>query len=143
MVTINYWAVATCTLINIVLGALWYSPLLFGTKWAKLMGLDINKMKTDPIIQKNAQKGYILSSICHLIMTYVMAHFVEYTHASGSWLDGLKLGFWCWLGFTLTTMLPNHIFSKTNFSWLLAAINIGYPMVGLSTAGAILAAWQK
>jgi hypothetical protein len=143
MVTINYWAIATCTIINMVLGALWYSPLLFGKIWAKLMGLDYNKMKTDPTIQKSTQKGYIVSSICHLIMVIIMAHFIQYTHASGSWSDGLKTGFCCWLGFTLTTMLPNQIFSKTDFSWLVAAINIGYPMVGLSTAGAILAAWQK
>jgi len=142
MVTINYWAVATCTLINMILGGLWYSPLLFGTTWVKLMGLDFNKMKNDPNIQKNAQKGYILSSICHLIMTLMMAHFIEYMHASGSWFDGLKIGFCCWFGFTLTTMLPNHIFTTNNFSWLLSAINIGYPMVGLSLAGAILAAWH-
>jgi hypothetical protein len=143
MVTINYWAVAVCTIINMILGGLWYSPILFGTTWVKLMGLDFDKMKTDPNFEKNAQKGYILSSICHLIMAIIMAHFIEYTHASGSWFDGLKIGFCCWLGFTLTTMLPNHIFSKNNFSWVLAAINIAYPMVGLSTAGAILAAWHE
>ncbi|CAF0963905.1 unnamed protein product [Adineta steineri] len=142
MVTINYYAVATCTLINMILGAMWYSPLLFGTTWVKLMGLDFKKMQTDPIIQKNAQKGYILSSICHLVMVIIMAHFIEYMHASGSWFEGFKIGFTCWLGFTLTTMLPNHIFAKTNFSWLLAAINIAYPMVGLSLAGTILAAWH-
>jgi hypothetical protein len=143
MVAINYLAVATCAVINIVLGALWYSPLLFGTIFAKLMGFDYNKMKNDPTVQKNAQKGYIIASFCHLIMTIVMAHIIEYTHASNSWFDGLKIGFCCWLGFTLTTMLPNHVFTKNNFSWVLAAINIGYPMVGLSTAGAILAAWHK
>jgi hypothetical protein len=142
MVAINYLAIAVCAIINMILGALWYSPVLFGTIWAKLMGLDLNKMMTDPIIQKKARKGYIISSICHLLMTIIMAHFIQYTHASGSWFDGLKIGFCCWLGFTLTTMLPNHIFSTTNFFWLLAAINIAYPMVGLSTAGAILAAWH-
>jgi hypothetical protein len=100
-------------------------------------------MKDDPIIQKNAQRGYIVAIICHLIMTIVMAHFIQYTDASGSWFDGLKIGLCCWFGFTLTTMLPNQIFSINKFSWLLAAINLGYPMVGLSLAGAILAAWQK
>lgn len=143
MVVINYWAVAVCTVFNIILGGLWYSPVLFGTTWVKLMGLDFNKMKNDPTVQKNAQKGYIISTVCHLIMTIIMAHIIQYTDASGSWFDGLKIGFLCWLGFTLPTMLPNHIFSKNNFSVLLAAINIGYPMVTLSTAGAILGGWQK
>ena len=143
MVAINYLAIAVCVILNMVLGALWYSPLLFGTIWAKLMGADFNKMKNDPNFQKNAQKGYIVASLCHLIMTVVMAHFIEYTHASGSWFDGLKIGFSCWLGFTFTTMLTNHLFSKNNSSWLLAAINIAYPMVALSMTGALLAAWHK
>ncbi|CAF1061192.1 unnamed protein product [Rotaria magnacalcarata] len=142
MVTLNYFAIATCTLLNMILGMLWYSPILFGTLWVKLMGFDYKKMKNDPNIQKRAQKGYIISSICHLLMTIMMAHFTEYTHASGSWFDGLKIGFCCWLGFTVTTMLPNQVFSKDNFSWLLTAINLGYPMVGLSMAGTILAAWH-
>lgn len=142
MVAVNYLAVITCTVINMVLGGLWYSPLLFGTTWVELMGYDFKKMKDDPEVQKNAQKGYMISSVCHLIMTIMMAHFIEYMHASGSWWDGLKIGFCCWLGFTLTTMLPNHVFSKEKCSWLLAAINIAYPMVGLSLAGAILGAWH-
>ena len=142
MVAINYLAIGVCTILNMLLGALWYSPFLFGKIFAQLMGFDLKKMMSDPVVQKNAHKGYIISTICHLIMTIILAHFIQYTHASGSWFDGLKLGFSSWLGFTLTTMLPNHVFSKSNFSWLLAAINIGYPMVGFSLAGAILAAWH-
>jgi hypothetical protein len=142
MTGINYLAVGACTLINMVLGGLWYSPLLFGKKWVQLMGVDFDKMKNDPKIQQNAQRGYVVSSICHLLMAIVMAHFIQYTHASGYWFDGFKIGFSCWLGFTLTTMLPNHIFTTNDFSWLLAAIDIAYPMVSLPTVGAILAAWQ-
>lgn len=142
MAGINYLAVATTTVLNMILGGLWYSPILFGNRWCQLMGFDFEKMVKDPNAQKSAQRGYIISSICHLLMSIVMAHFIQYTHASGSWSDGLKIGFICWLGFTLPTMLPNHIFSKNEVSWLLAAINIGYPMVGLSTAGAILASWK-
>ena len=142
MASINFLAVALCTFMNMVLGGLWYSPFLFGTTWIKLMKLNRSETNTDPTIANNARKGYIFSTVCHLIMSIVMAHFIQYTHASGSWFDGLKVGFICWLGFTLTTMLPNQIFSKNDFSWLLAAINIAYPMVGLSAAGALLAAWQ-
>lgn len=142
MAGINYFAVALCAVLNMILGGLWYSPVLFGTRFCQLMGFDFEKMKKDPDAQKNAQQGYIIASICHIIMSIVMAHFIQYTHANGSWSDGFKIGFICWLGFTLTTMLPNHVFSKEKFSWILAAINIGYPMVSLSLAGAILAAWQ-
>lgn len=139
---INYLAVGLCSLINMILGGLWYSPVLFGERWAQLMGLDFAKMKNDPTVQKTAQRGYLIASVCHILMALVMAHMIQYTHATSSWTDGLKVGMLCWLGFTLTTMLPNHVFTTSNFSWTLAAINIGYPMVGLSTAGAILAAWR-
>jgi len=142
MLKINYYAVGLCAVINMILGALWHSPLLFGELWARLMNLDLNKMKADKNVQKQAQKGYLIATICHLIKATVLAYIIEYTHAASSWFDGLKLGFIFWLGFTLTTMLPNQFFSRPNFSWLLAIITIAYPMVSLSIDGAILAAWH-
>ena len=39
MVGINYLAVGVCTLINMVLGGLWYSPVLFGKKMGPVNGL--------------------------------------------------------------------------------------------------------
>ncbi|WP_308636326.1 DUF1761 domain-containing protein [Paenibacillus silvisoli] len=36
---VNYWAVLVATIITMVLGFLWYSPVLFGNAWMKQVGL--------------------------------------------------------------------------------------------------------
>lgn len=131
---------AVCTM---VLGAYWYSPALFGKRWAHLMGFDLQKMYDDPDLQKRAKRGYIIASICHIIKATVLAFFLQHTNATYSWKAGFNIGFLCWLGFSLPSMLPNHLFSKNQFSWTLAAIDIAYPMVSLSMSGAIISSWQS
>src|SRR5436189_6471700 len=37
---LNWWAILVATLAYFILGAVWYSKALFGTKWARLIKLD-------------------------------------------------------------------------------------------------------
>jgi hypothetical protein len=47
---INHLAVWVCALANLVLGALWYSPLLFYKGWLKKSGLNEDHMaKANPV----------------------------------------------------------------------------------------------
>ena len=39
---LNVWAVLVCALATMVIGFVWYSPLLFANPWMKLMGYDPN-----------------------------------------------------------------------------------------------------
>ena len=38
---INYWAVLLAMLSSMVVGSLWYTPKLFGTRWARLANVDM------------------------------------------------------------------------------------------------------
>ena len=42
---INHWAVWICAILNLVLGALWYSPALFFNSWKKENGLTDEQLK--------------------------------------------------------------------------------------------------
>ena len=44
-VKINYVAVGVAAVVTIVIGALWYSPLLFGGLWAKAHGFSEERLK--------------------------------------------------------------------------------------------------
>jgi len=47
-IDLNYWAVLVSAVASMVIGALWYSPILFGNIWMNLMKIDpknIDKMK--------------------------------------------------------------------------------------------------
>ncbi len=43
-VDINYWAVLVAAVVSMVIGALWYSPVLFGKLWMKYSGLSDKKL---------------------------------------------------------------------------------------------------
>lgn len=133
---INYYAVATCTFLYMVLGIAWYA-VFFRKPWMGLMEINPEELKTTEL-QERAKLGFITSFVCYFLMALTLSCFIRYAGAKTA-LDGLELGMLCWFGFTFTTMLPNHIFSNKPIQ--LAIINLGYPLVGMSLMGMILAVW--
>lgn len=131
--SINFWAVLVASVVNMVIGGLWYSVSLFGKKWLRLVGKTEEDMK-----QGGAGTAYVGMTIASVVMAYVLAHFVDFAQAD-SLTEGMETGFWAWLGFVATTHAGNHLFEGR--SWLLFGINAGYYLVSLPVMGAILAVW--
>ena len=46
---ISWWAVGISTVLCFMLGGLWYSPVLFGKKWAEGVGLDFSSGAKQPV----------------------------------------------------------------------------------------------
>lgn len=134
----NFSAILICAVLNMVLGFVWYG-LLFSKAFIMLMGITPDHM-SDPESQRAAVHGYFASFFSSILMAIVLSYMIIFTNSTTA-VEGLKLGLLCWLGFTLTTMLPNHYFSMKPIK--LALINIAYPLVGLSLMGMILAFWRK
>lgn len=44
-VQINHWAVVVCAIVNLALGTLWYSPMLFYKAWKKENNLTDEQLK--------------------------------------------------------------------------------------------------
>ena len=131
----NYWAVLVAAIVGYILGAVWYSPVLFGRQWMKLMGINQKDSKT---MHKTAWKGYVGMFITLLVMAYILAHFVAYTEAT-TFLLGAVTGFWIWLGFLATTMMGSIFWENKSFRLYL--INVGHYLVVLLLMGGILAVW--
>ncbi len=133
-VDINYWAVLVAAIVNFLLGAVWYS-LLFGKQWLAI----INKSEAElEEMKKGAPRAYVLSIIAALVMSFVLAHMVDYAQATNV-VDGVLSGFWLWLGFVATTNLAAVLFEARPVGLYL--INTGYYLVSLLIMGAILAVW--
>jgi hypothetical protein len=49
MMDINWLAVGIGTFLSFMLGGLWYSPKLFGVKWAEGVGVEIGSGSTQPV----------------------------------------------------------------------------------------------
>jgi hypothetical protein len=130
---LNWWAVLFAAVVNMVVGALWYSPALFGNQWVKLLG---KKMKD---MGKNAGQAYGITTVAALVQTFILALLVHNLGASTA-SDGAALGLLLWLGVAATTSISDYVFSGRPL--MLWALNQGYYLVVLMANGAILAVWQ-
>ena|SRR3989344_3506838 len=76
---------------------LFYSRMFFGDMWMKFEGFSkaqINQMK-----KRNVQGIILAAFISTLVMAYVLGVFVS----GASYLQGIVVAFWLWLGFIGTT----------------------------------------
>ena len=136
---LNVWAVLVCALATMVVGFLWYSPLLFANPWMKLMGYDPNDKAKIAEMQKSAGPSYFMSLIASILAAFVLGKLIA---VAGFWtaIDGLKIGLVVWLGFVTTVQFTNALFSRQPFR--LYMINTGYQFVCYAAMGAILGAWR-
>jgi len=131
--------VFAAALATMVLGFLWYSPLLFAKPWMILMGYDPNdKAKLDEM-RKGAGKLYGLSFVASLVSAFVLAKIIDVTTVNTA-IYGMKVAFAVWLGFVTTVQLTGALFSRQPTKLYL--INTGYQLVCFLAMGAILAVWQ-
>src|SRR2546422_2378916 len=134
---INILAVLVAAVLTFVLGAVWYSPILFAKQWMQAQGYTPEKL--EEMKKRGVVRAYAVSVACYFVMAYVLALFASYTTAT-SVVQGLWLGFLAWLGFTATTGLTGNMFSeKPIAAWVLDA---GYQLAHLLLMGALLAAWR-
>ncbi len=136
MTEVNYLAVLVAAILNMVIGALWYSPALFGKSWTALMGLKPEDMQKR---MAGAQRAYALTFIGSLLMAYALARVIWYAQAH-SLTGGVLIGLLAWIGFVATTHGANYLFEGKSFS--LFSLNTGYHLVALIVMGALLAVWR-
>ncbi|MBS3127003.1 DUF1761 domain-containing protein [Candidatus Woesearchaeota archaeon] len=134
-ITVNYVAVLVAAIVSMVLGALWYSPVLFGKQWMKLSNIDPKKM---PEMKKKAKTSYALNFVAVLVMAYVLAHTVQYAQAA-TVFEGVQAGFWVWLGFIATVLLGSVLWEGK--PWKLYLLNAAHYFVSLVVMGVILTLW--
>lgn len=131
-VEINWWALIAAAVINVIIGSLWYGPLMFGKSWQKVTG----KRPGETV---RANLIYAVTALASLVQAFILVHFVRYAGALTAW-RGAQVGFWLWLGFCALTSLMHHFFEDR--PWRLWQINTGYFLVVLMVNGALLAAWR-
>jgi len=137
---VNLWSVLVAAVATMILGFLWYSPLLFAKPWTLAMGYDLNdKAKMDEM-RKGAGKLYGITFVASLISAFVLAKIIDVTTVNSA-LYGMKIGFAVWLGFVTTVQLTSTLFKKRPIKLYL--IDTGYQLVCYLVMGAILAKWPR
>lgn len=133
MVEVNYLTVFLAAVASMVVGFLWYSPILFAKPWMKEMGLTDKHMKD---AQSKMGKMYALSFVFSFVTAYVLYHVVTmgayFTQTSGL-NPALQGAFWSWLGFIMPVQATDVLFGGK--SWKLFYINTGYQLAALLAMG--------
>jgi hypothetical protein len=137
---VNLWSVLVAGVATMVLGFLWYSPVLFAKAWIVAMGYDPEDKPRMQEMQKSAGKGYAISFVASLVSAFVLGKIIHVTTVNTP-LYGMKVGFAIWLGFVTTVQLTAKLFG--NQSTKLYLINTGYQLVCYLAMGAILAVWPR
>ena len=130
---INHWAVLLAAVANLVLGAIWYSPLLFFEAWKKA-----NQFSDETLKRINPLKVYGLTFLFSLFISYNMAFFLGDAATDASWgtLAGLLTG----LGFSAMIFAIVALFEMRSWKYIL--INGGYITVYFTIIGFILGIWR-
>lgn len=136
IIEINYLAVLGAAVVSMMLGFLWYSPMVLGTPWMKLKGYTNESLKK---AQSEMGKLYGLSFVVALITAYVLSHVMA---LSMNYYDypkiqtGFTSAFWMWLGFVMPVQITATIFGDKK--WKLLAIDSGYQLASLLGMGTVL-----
>ena len=68
--SIHFFAIITAAVINMALGALWYSPLLFAKPWLR----SIDLQGGEPLDKDLAKQGYLASSVASFVSAFLPRH---------------------------------------------------------------------
>lgn len=129
---INLWAILVITVIYFILGALWYSPLLFGKIWAKAMNYNIDELEMKPI-------NFIGAAIAAFVATFFLALLLEII-GTYNIVTGILVALIIGIGFVLTIGIYDVLYENKNIK--VYVIDAGYHIVALIIAGLILGFWQ-
>lgn len=131
---INFLAVLVAAIAAFGLGALWYTPILFGKSWQKLLGF------SDEYLQGgNMALTFGSSFVMMLLMSFGIA-FLFKGHLGPDWLEGAHLGLLLGVFLVGPSIAINLLYQRKSFK--LWAIDAGYQIIFLIMMGSIIGAWR-
>ena len=130
----NVWAVLVGHLIFMVLGALWYSPVLFGKLW-----MEERQIKPEDISVWDANRSMALSNLPTLGQVVVIQFLIILTGAA-SLTDGLFIGLLTGFGAVGLFVVNSGLFENKSVRYGL--ITLGYPTVAHLVTATMMAVWR-
>lgn len=129
---INHIAVLVCAVMSLVIGGLWWSPLMFAKAWQREVGLSDEQLK-----QMNPAKTFGLTFVFAYLASYNLAFFLGAPGTTWQWgiAAGMLAGFWA-----IAIYVIISLFEQRTLKHML--INVGYIAVYFAVIGSILGIWR-
>ena len=133
---LNWPAIAVAALAYFVLGALWYSKVLFAKRWISDLKIDVN----NPDAKKGMGMMFGGSLVLMFVQSLAIAILANRLELIGAgWISGVKLGAVTGACFCSAAVGVNYLYEKKPFSLFL--INAGYAIAGNIIAAIIICSW--
>ena len=132
---LNWLAVLVAAVGYFLLGAIWYSPVLFAKKWIAYSGVNVN----DPNAKKGVAGIMFMSFILMFLCSFGLAFLVVKLSMQG-WMLGFKLGLLTGICFSATAVSISYVYEKKPLG--LHLINGGYNVLGNIIAAIIICIWR-
>ncbi len=126
----NWVAIIVAIVVNMVLGALWFSPVLFQKRWMALRVGGPMSGTASPLL-------YVITAVGALVSAITLDWIIGLAGAN-TLLGGAIIGLYAGLGFVAPAILSDHLFNERPSTLYL--IVAGFPIVGLLIMGAIIGA---
>lgn len=137
---INYWAVLVATAGSMIVGSIWYTPKVFGRRWAKLAGVDLDNPNLTaaqawmPIVVGGVLMSFVTAWV--LAGAIVIAwHFYEGSFLVAALVTAVAL----WAGLTAARLITHDVFEGRPTT--LTTLNIGHELVTLLVMAVIIGVW--
>ena len=131
--SVNIWAVLLAAFIYLVIGSLWYSPLLLGNAWMKLKGF------TDEDF-KSAKPIWMITLLTFLFAFLAAFSLAMFLGPESDWIFGATAGALVAIFWISTSKMANVLYENQPFRlWLLHA---GFDFLSYVAMGAIVGGWH-
>lgn len=129
---INHLATIAAALSDLLVGGLWFSPILFFQPWKKANGFTDEALKA-----QNPAKVFGITLVLSLIISYNLAFFLAEESTGVAWgtMAGLLAGIWAAAAFSIIALFEQR---KTAYFF----INAGYILVAFTLKGFIIGLWR-
>jgi hypothetical protein len=134
MRTRQHIAIFVAAIVYFAIGALWYNVL--GAPWLAGIGKTMEQLNGE---MGSSPLPYIIGFVAILVLCYLLSWLIERMQAT-SVGGGARIGLIVGLGIIGAALALNYGFEwRSPTLWL---INVGYDVVGLAVAGAIIGGWR-
>ncbi len=135
---INYISILVASVLQFALGSLWYSPVIFGKLWMRIMETTHLPKEELQKIQKEMIPFYALQFLLTMITTSIFAIFIFISKTYNIGMSVSMIAIFVWLGFIMPTQIGTVLWGKTNKKFWLKQICV---MVSYQLAAIIIASF--
>lgn len=132
---IKWLHVLVAALAYFIVGAIWYSPLLFSKKWAEAAGIQL-----DDSANKADMPMMMITSFVMMFIACVGLDILIQRLPAIDAMGGLKLGILVGICFAVTSIATSYVYQRK--PRILTSIDGLYHVIGISLSAMILAGWK-